>query len=341
MSYTFKNTEINNKKASDFETKSLLYLIGSNKDRKSIEYIAFDCFNDVSGLNEQLDKIWDIQSKNEQSLSPKKIGKYLFTLFDNYLSSFDFRQFIFFCPVLKSDYKKDNSKNTYGADNFIEKTLSRIKLGLQEEVKRVKGISINYEKQQIDFFNKVIIVEDNQTQSDYIRTLTRFNKKEIKEDEFYLSVFNDLRNIQSAKKNSEIENSVITKIHEVLNFKRHLSTKDIETLIISRIIGCEIFEYKSIPLHFSPITDGLEIEDKKDLIQDCNSNLSRAFFNKISNRVFWKTCEAIIIFFETNSDTDIEQIFNVIFPKYSPKVSYLNDTTVKYLISIIIEGNDN
>ena len=35
MNYTFKNTEINNKKASDFETKSLLYLI-SNK--KEIEY---------------------------------------------------------------------------------------------------------------------------------------------------------------------------------------------------------------------------------------------------------------------------------------------------------------
>ena len=107
MKYTFKNTEINNKKATDFETKSLLYLIGRRKDSKEIEYITFDCFNDVSGVNKNSDKIWDIQSKNEKSLNPKKIGKYFYTLFDNYLSSFDFKEFIFFSPVLKLDYKKN------------------------------------------------------------------------------------------------------------------------------------------------------------------------------------------------------------------------------------------
>ena len=48
MSYTFRNTEINNEKASVFETKSLLYLIGKSNCRKEIEYITFDCFNDVS-----------------------------------------------------------------------------------------------------------------------------------------------------------------------------------------------------------------------------------------------------------------------------------------------------
>ncbi len=51
MNYTFKNTEINNKKASDFETKSLLYLISRKKE---IEYVTFDCFNDVSGVNRKI-----------------------------------------------------------------------------------------------------------------------------------------------------------------------------------------------------------------------------------------------------------------------------------------------
>ena len=112
-------------------------------------------------------------------------------------------------------------------------------------------------------------------------------------------------------------------------------------LIICRIIGREVFDYKSIPLYFSPLLDGYEIEDKKDILQDCNSNLSRAFFNKNSNIIFWKTCEKIISFFESEDFKDINVVFDSVFPNYVPKISYLNELTIKYLISIIIEGNDD
>lgn len=341
MTYTFKNTEINNEKASDFETKSMLYLIGKRKDRKEIEYVAFDCFNDVSGINKNSDKIWDIQSKNEKSLNPKKIGKYFYTLFDNYISSLNFKEFIFFSPVLKNEYKKDKKLLIYSSDNFEDKTLERIKNGLNEEIKRVKGSSINYDKEQKDFFEKVLVVEDNQSGADYIKSVTKFKKTDVKDQAFYKSLFQDLRNIQTAKKNSYIENVVISQIKEVLDFKRHLSSIDVETLIISRIIGVEIFDYKSIPLYFSPMIEGLNIEDKKDRLQDCNSNLSRAFFNKNSNRIFWKTCEKIISFFDSESLVDVDAVFESVFPNYTPKISYLNELTIKYLISIIIEGNDD
>ncbi len=330
MTYTFKNTEINNKKASDFETKSLLYLIGKRKDRKEIEYVAFDCFNDVSGINKNTDKIWDIQSKNEQSLNPKKIGKYLFTLFDNYISKLNFTEFIFFSPILNPSYKKNNKLLIYNTDNFKDKTLQRIKNGLNEEIKRVKGTSTNYNTEQKGFFEKVLIVEDNKSEAEYIKSVTKFKKTAIKDENFYRSVFQDLRNIQTSKKNSYIENAVITQIKEVLYFKRHLSTKDIETLIISRIIGVEVFEYTSIPLYFSPVVDGLNIDDKKDILQECNSNLSRAFFNKNSNRVFWNMCETIISFIKMHSLTDINDIFDHVFPNYNPKISYLNEITIKY-----------
>lgn len=341
MAYTFKNTEINNEKASDFETKSLLYLIGKRMDSKEIEYVAFDCFNDVSGINKNTDKIWDIQSKNEQSLNPKKIGKYFYTLFDNYVSTLNFKEFIFFSPVLNSEYKKDKKLLIYNIANFEDKTIKRIKNGLKEEIERVKGTSVNYDKEQKEFLDKVLIVEDNQSAAEYIKSVTKFKKIDIKDDNFYKSIFQDLRDIQSAKKNSYIEHSVISQIKEVLDFKRHLSTKDIETLIICRIIGCEIFDYKSIPLYFSPMLDGYDIEYKKDVLQDCNSNLSRAFFNKNSNRIFWKACEKILSFFESESLTDVNIVFDSVFPNYVPKISYLNELTVKYLISIIIEGNDD
>ncbi len=52
--YIFKNTEITTKKASDFETKSMLFLIGMRADSNEIETIAVDCFNDVTGLNAEV-----------------------------------------------------------------------------------------------------------------------------------------------------------------------------------------------------------------------------------------------------------------------------------------------
>jgi len=338
IQYTFKNTERNNKKAHDYETKSLLYLIGRRTDSKEIEYVTFDCFNDVSGVNRNSDKIWDIQSKNEKNLRPKKIGKYLYTLFDNFISSFEFKEFIFFSPPLKTDYKIDENLNIYGIGNIQTKTLERIKNGLKEEIERVKGKSKNYYKEQEKFLQMVHFVEDTELENEYIKTVTRFKNVDLKTDAFYKSVFQELRDIQSSKKNTYIENSVISEVREVLNFQRHLFTKDIELIIISRIIGCEIFKFKSVPVYFSPLLDGLDIEDRSDLIQDCNSNLSRAFYNRNCNQVFWNLCESIIEFLEKNTSKNVEEIFDLIFPNYKMNLSYLTPITVKYLIGIILDG---
>jgi hypothetical protein len=341
MAYIFRNTEMNNEKASNFETKSLLYLIGQRRDSKDVVYVTFDCFNDVSGVNEGFDKIWDIQSKNEKSLNPKKIGKYFYTLFDNFTSIFSFEEFIFFCPELNPEYKIDSSKTTYNLDNIVDNTFKRIKNGLTEEIKRVQKNPIGQTLNIETFLNKVLIVEDKITHNDYIKAVTKFKNTNLKNDDFYNSLFNDLRDIQTAKKNSCIENTSITEIREVLNFRRHLSTMDIETLIISRIIGCEIFKYKSIPIYFSPILEGMDIEDKKDLLQEYNSNLSKAFFNKNSNKTFWDVCERIVEYRTNIRDNDVENVYLLLFVDYQFRISYITRETILYLISIIIEGLDD
>lgn len=338
MSYTFRNTEINNEKASVFETKSLLYLIGKSNCRKEIEYITFDCFNDVSGIDKKGNNIWDIQSKNEANLNPKKIGKYFFTLFDNSISKFSFKEYIFFCQHLDDNYKINNSLRVYNCSNFQTKTFERIKNGLIQEVKRVKGESIDYSSNIDVFLSKVLIVEDDTTEQEYLKLITKFKDKSLKTDVFYLNVFKELRDIQSAKKNTLIENQTIANIIDVINFNRHLKILDIDIFLICRIIGVEIFSHKSIPIYFIAYTNRLPIEDVEDLIQECNSNLARCVFNKVSNREFWKICEAIISYLDSNFKTDIEQIFQVNFNKYTPRYSYLNEITIKYLIALIIEG---
>lgn len=340
MTYTFRNTEKNNEKATTFETKSLLYLIGQRKDKKDILYITFDCFNDVSGLNKNFDKIWDVQSKNERNLNPKKIGKYFYTLFDNFISGFSFYEFIFFTYELDSSYKIDSNLKEYDFKNFEKKTSERIINGLNEEIKRVKGDYKIYENEIETFLDKIIIIEDHKTELDYIKSITKFKNKDIKPIDFYNNFFKELRDLQSSKKNSYIENHTISCITDVIDLQRHLSTKDIETLIISRIIGCEVFKFKSIPKPFFNIVKNIEIEDLEDLLQDCNSNLSRALFNKNSNKTFWNTCEQILEFLDIHSSKDTDFVFDSIFNPFIQKISYLNEITLKYLISIIIEGKE-
>ncbi len=342
MSYTFKNTEINNEKASTFETKSLLYLIGMRKDSKEVEYITIDCFNDISGLCKNHKKVWDIQSKNHKTLSPGLIGESLFTLFDNYLSIFSFHEYILFTPQVNPDYLIDDQLKTFHLNNFKKETFARIKEGLRKKIEHSKGTNTDFSQEIEDFLQLAIIVQDDKTESDYIKKITKFKDKDLKSVEFYNSIFIELRSIQSDKKNSYIENSTIKEIKDVLNFNRYLKSKDIELLIINRIIGNEIFSYKGIPIDFLPIIHGQDKEDVKDILQECNSNLSKAFFNKNSNKLFWKICEHIISYIKNEGTNDVEHIYNALPILLNLNISYLNKITLFYLIAIILEGiNDN
>lgn len=62
--YKFKTSEQNNDKATEFETKSLLYLLTKIKERGTVDLFIIDCFNDVTGVTEHYSDSWDIQSKN-------------------------------------------------------------------------------------------------------------------------------------------------------------------------------------------------------------------------------------------------------------------------------------
>lgn len=61
--YTIKTSERNNDKATEYETKSLLYLLTKIKGHRSIDLFIIDCFNDVTGIAEGYKDSWDIQSK--------------------------------------------------------------------------------------------------------------------------------------------------------------------------------------------------------------------------------------------------------------------------------------
>lgn len=74
--YQFTTTERNNEKASEYETKVMLYLFGCRQDSRDMDVFIIDCFNDVSGANRDVNRLWDVQSKGVKSLNPKKIVRW-------------------------------------------------------------------------------------------------------------------------------------------------------------------------------------------------------------------------------------------------------------------------
>lgn len=336
MKYILKNTEINNKKASEFETKSLLYLIGFRKDSSEVSLISIDCINDVTGVNENFDKLWDIQAKNHSTISPKKLGKFLFTLFDNHISDINFYEYILFVPKINDAYLLDSTISTYNVKNFESKTYSKIITGLKEETLRVNkscdDVKVN------EFLDRVLIVQDNKRLSTYIKSITKFKNKKIQSEEFYKSVFEDIRDIQTAKKNSYVEGEVLSKVEDILALNRHIYTKDIHTLIINRIVGCNIFEFQN-PISFMPeMRKTNDDQAAEDLLQDCKSDLSRMFFNKNSNKEFWKISEYIITSLRTNGNKSIYDIADDVETNTPVKKTIMNNKSQLFLISLIKDG---
>lgn len=335
--YTFRNTERNNNKASDFETKSLLYLIGQRTDKKHISLVAIDCFNDLTGMDNASEKLWDVQSKGEANLTPYKLGKYLHTLYGNFDSKFPFYEYIFFMPILKTIYLKSGINNIYKTENFETKYQKRVKEGLLCEVDRLK-LSANPKKIN-EFLSKVVFVEDRKKKSTYVKRVLPFKGSSSKDNIFYETIFDEIRGIQTAKKNTFIEGKIISTPSEVIKFNRHMRKGDIHMLIVNRFVGVDLFNQNTMmPVSFFNEAKELEKEDLSDLIQDCKSNISRAFFNKNAKNEFWKIFEHIIACLNKDYSMSIMDIYNNTDKNILSKMSFLNDKSVLFLIALIKDG---
>lgn len=107
----------------------MLYLFGCRQDSRDMDVFIIDCFNDVSGANGDVDRLWDVQSKGVKSLNPKKIGEALVTLFQNFKSDIEFEHYILFMPKLKEMYLYDENKTYFQIDNFKPQYIVKVKQG--------------------------------------------------------------------------------------------------------------------------------------------------------------------------------------------------------------------
>lgn len=342
--YRIKTSERNNDKATEYETKSLLYLMTKMKGHNKIDIFIIDCFNDVTGVKENFKESWDVQSKGVSSLSPKTIGVALYTLFANYVSDIDFTHFILLFPPIKEIYLDNSSLETFDISNFKEEKILKIKEGLKNEIARRNDPDVNSSSNLLaidDFLNKVVFIIDRYQKADYIKSIIAFKNVEHLDNAFLNKIFDEIRVLQSAKKIPNVYNQEVSSIYDATSFNKTIYRKDIELLVVNRVVGNNLFSERGIPTYFIREVIDLDEEDIIDLIQECQAKLSCTLFNKNNKKAFWILLEKIMLEAIHNPSASIYDIISTISSDLRDNVFTLDDKALLYLIALVKEGVHN
>ena len=326
--YKFKTSEQNNDKATEFETKSLLYLLTKIKGHSGISLFIIDCFNDVTGVSENYSDSWDIQSKNVASLTPRTVGKALYTLFANYVSNIPFGHFILYLPQLKESYVENISTEVFDISNFKKTKVPDVKAGLIAEIERRNDPDINtpavlFKLNQ--FLFDVVFVFDKYGKSDYIKSIIEFKNVSKLDDEFLIRIFDEIRTQQASKKIRSVYGQEVASIQEAEKFEKNIYRKDIDSLLLDPAQARQ-----GIPLYFVQEVQGMDAEDIADLIQECQAQISRTLFNKNNKSAFWLLLEEIMTTFEKNSGAGIRVVLGKISSQAKNRVFTLDETALLY-----------
>lgn len=340
MSYTVSSSEKLRKSGSDAETKALLYLMNFHEDHNDIHYFIVDFFNDLTGMDRMSDRLWDIQSKGASNSSPKSLGKELVTLYKNYISDFDFESFILFVGGVSNTVRVDCSKNIFKVNNIKPKALEKVKEGLIEEC-RTKTYINNADiiPETIgSFLEKVVFVIDDKQPSEYVKSIIKNHLSLIPDSDALTAIFNEIRKIQSDKKNGEsVEGRSIVSTDQSLNYYRHLTSGEIKMLVIARIINRNPFD-KGCPIPFIDIYNSFPAEKRNEALEDCKLTMSRALFNKNCTEGFWRLFDAIYNIIIDSPQKNVEEIFSFLSRDVKRGCPDFDVLSLKYFIATVKEG---
>lgn len=277
------------------------------------------------------------QSKGVKSLNPKKIGEALVTLFQNYISDIEFEHYILFMPKLKEMYLNDEDKRYFQIDNFKLQYIDKIRQGLKKEYAR-RNSSEPQETDLEHFLQMVEFVIAEEQKQEYIKRITSFRASLRLEAAFYDAVFEDIRKQQTILKIKNIDGYQIMNAAEVLQYEKLLWKKEIDALVINRILGMDIFNSKHVPNSFIDEIAILDIEERKDVIQECQSDIAKLLFDKNGRHTFWRFFGRLLSYanaIRLESPREIAEQMrrdNVMIPRT------LGEKSVVYLIAALKEG---
>ena len=339
MPYTVQSSEKLRKSASDFETEAMLYLMNFREDSSQMHYFVVDFFNDVTGMDRMAGRLWDIQSKASKSATAKAIGRELVTLYKNYISDFDFSEYILFLGAVPDTFRIDSNLNFFQIDNVSEKSVRSVREGLIDECRKKAYIDKSrIENDSIDgLLHSVWFVINDKKPEDYIREIVKKHPRIIPPDSDLIAIFNEIRNKQSEKKNSLVEGVVINQIDEVLNYGRHLSTNEIRLLVLQRIINTDPLG-KGIPEPFLEIYSKFPQETARDMVEECKRALCCALFNRSAAQGFWKMFDTVYDLVQRFPDKTLDFLFYQIDQETKDGCPDFDVLSLKYFIAKVKEG---
>ena len=339
MPYIVKSSEKTRKSGADGETKALLYLMNFRDDSDEIHYFVVDFFNDLTGMDRFTTKLWDVQSKSAKNNSPKAIGKELVTLFKNYMSEIEFTHYILFFGGVTNSFRINNDLNKFDIGNITQAAKDKLILGLKEEALSKEYINnADITDENIDsFLKKVLFVIDDKKPSEYVKAIIKNHPNIVPEEKLLNAIFNEIREEQSGKKNSNVEGIIIQTTDEVLNYCRHLTNSEIRLLTLQRIINRNPVE-KGIPRSFISIYNTWAPEKQLEMVDNCKQSLCRALFNKNSANALWTLFENIYTIITQNPLFDVQKIYLNISNDIKNATPDFDALSLKYFISVIKDG---
>ncbi len=340
MEYKIQSSEKTTASGAEYETKALLYLMNFSKDCKEVYYFVVDFFNDLTGVDRFSDKLWDVQSKGNKNTSPKQLGKELVTLLKNYISEINFESYIIFLGGVSNSVRIDNKITIFGIDNIKAKAIEKIKEGLVEE-SRKKGYideSKITDKSIEDFLSKVSFVVDDKAKCEYVKSIIEVNPIIIPDDIVLEQIFNQIRDVQSAKKNNgNIEGVTIRTTDEFLYYNRHLNVNEIRMMVLSRLVNNNIMQ-KGVPHSFIDIYSKFPQEIKKDKLEDCQLSIAKMLFDKNNADNFWKFFSNIYEVLSKNPNETIDILYRNLDRRILNRMDLLDVVSVKYFMAIVKDG---
>lgn len=339
MPYKVQSSERLKKIASDFETKAMLYLMNFRDDSSKMNYFIVDFFNDITGMDRYARKLWDVQSKAKKTATAKEIGRELVTLLKNYTSDFQFHEYILFLGAVPDTFRKDGAKTVFQSDNVQPKALKSVISGLRDECQKKEYIEDGKVTDDVldSFIKSIWFVIDDKHPEDYIREIIKNHPKLIPSDDELVSIFNEIRNKQSEKKNTLVEGIVIDGVDEVLSYGRHLTTNEIRLLVLQRIINTNPLD-KGTPMAFMDICAKYPPENRALMIEQCKSALCRALFNNSAAQGFWKLFEQTYELVLKYPNASVDHIYNRLDADVMDGCPDFDVLSLKFFVAKIKEG---
>lgn len=340
--YKITSSEERNEKATEFETKSLLYMMNYYNNSEEIHWFAIDFFNDVTGINKFQDTCYDIQSKGVKNIQPMQLGRYLVTLFKNFISEFNFAEFILFIDSVSTTIKNEISSNTFVYNDMPQIVKDSIKDGLIDEANKKSYIvdksKINNKNLDI-FFEKVIFVINDKSKEDYIKDAVNLSDSVIVDNKYLLKIFKEIRNKQSSKKNNNVEGEILTSIGCFYKYDKHLTKDEIEDLIINRIcFNSALKDLKKVPKDFAKLIKDIDVTIFDEEIEKSQDAVFRLLSDKNNKKAYWELFSNIVFCIKENSNLNLDEIYNNIDKNKIQAVRHLDVISCKYFISLIKES---